>query len=116
MNNNSLEQYYEATILPLFQDNSLIKITWKDHGRVGLDTYAHHFENTDGVEYILVNEDFPGSEYPPDKLTHKMVAAPSTDDGIIRIDTEEAWTPNVSGYFSLYKESINTKDLNTRGF
>lgn len=104
MDNHSLEQYYETTILPLFQDKATKTITWKDHGKVGLDTYAHYFEDINGVEYILVNEDFPGNEYPPDDLTHEMVVAPNTDDGIIKIATEDAWKPNVSGYFSLYKE------------
>lgn len=104
MDNHSLEQYYESTILPLFHNNVTTAITWKDHGRVGLDTYAHFFEDADGVEYILVNEDFPGSEYPPDDLTHEMVLAPNTNDGIVEIATEREWRPNVSGFFSLYRE------------
>lgn len=104
MDDRSIEQYYETVILPLFHIELKEDIVWKDHGKVGLDTWAHYFENKSGVEYILVNEDFPGSEYPADDLTHQMIVAPNSEDGIIKVTIGDDWIPNISGYFSLYKE------------
>lgn len=104
MDSSFLEQYYEGVILPLFHYEGAEVVAWKDHGKVGLDTWAHHFDNSEGVEHILVNEDFPGSEYPPDDLTHEMVSFPDSEDGILHVSIGSDWIPNISGYFSLYRE------------
>lgn len=46
MSTSLLEQYYEIVILPLYTDIvSFSSITWKDHGKIGLDTWTHYFED-----------------------------------------------------------------------
>ncbi len=104
MDNGFLEQYYEKAILPLYEDASISVMKWVDHGQVGPDNYAHHFENAQGVEFILLNEDFPDGSYLSDNLTHQFVPAPNYEDGIVAVSIGRKWVPNISGYFTLYKE------------
>lgn len=45
MDDSFLEQYYEQIVLPLnAKAISFTTIKWKDHGKVGPDTWAHYFE------------------------------------------------------------------------
>lgn len=99
-----LEQYYEKIILPLYGDAVMpAKITWKDHGKVGLDAWAHYFEDESGREYVLLYEDFPGSDYLNDDLTHDIV--PYGDDTSVQVSiTPDKMIDNISGYFTLYTE------------
>ncbi len=60
MSNSFLEQFFEQVILPRYKDVvKFDEITWVDHGKAGLDAWAHHFR-ADGKEYVLLYEDFPG--------------------------------------------------------
>ncbi len=104
MSNKFLEQFYENVILPQYGDKTGFKsIAWKDHGKVDLDAWAHYFEDENGREYVLLYEDFPGSTFLDDGLTHEVVRRGnetslqlSLDDGI-KIE-------NIIGYFTLYRE------------
>jgi len=105
MDNAFLEEYYEKVILPLYKDESINVSSWKDHGKVGPDNWAHYFETKQGKEFVLLNEDFPGGIYLNDGLTHDPVKIPSSDETALRVTIgDSAWIPNVSGYFTLYRE------------
>jgi hypothetical protein len=107
MNTKFLEQYYKAVILPLYGDAiTLSGISWKDHGKVGNDTWAHYFDDKNGREYVLLYEDFPGSEYLNDDLTHDIVKC--GEDTSIRVEvTPGNAIENVAGYFTLYEEKLD---------
>lgn len=99
-----LEHYYETVILPQYDTEDFSAgIQWKDHGKVGLDTWAHYFDDANGREYALIYEDFPGNEYPSDKLTHDIV--PCKGEVCLRIaSAPEKTIDNILGYFTLYRE------------
>jgi hypothetical protein len=104
MNNTSLEQYYENIILPQYSSAVTFKsITWKDHGKVGLDAWAHYFENENGREYVLLYEDFPGNDYLNDELTHEIVVCGDSKTLHVALSTD-GLVDNVVGYFTLYQE------------
>ncbi len=106
MNIDLLENYYETVILPLYGDTlDMSSITWKDHGQVGPDSWAHYFDDEDGREYVLLYEDFPGGDYLNDDLTHEIV--PCGDETIVRITARpEKNVDNLVGYFTLYAEKV----------
>ena len=100
-----LEQFYEKIILPKYGLVFSDVFKWKDHGKVGPDTYAHYLEDADGTEFVLLNEDFPNGDYMSDNLTHSTVPLVGDDNSdILRVTIGTDWIPNVSGYFTLYKE------------
>lgn len=107
MKNGFLEQYYEQVILPLYGDAiTPSELTWKDHGKVGLDAWAHYFEDANGREYILLYEDFPGGDYLNDDLTHDIVKC--RDESSVRVSiSPDKQIDNVAGYFTLYAERQN---------
>lgn len=104
MNENLLERYYESVVLPLYDDDiDVADITWKDHGQVGPDAWAHYFDDRDGREYVLLYEDFPGSDYLNDDLTHEIL--PCGEEASVRVMTvPERTIDNFTGYFTLYGE------------
>ena len=102
-----LEKYYEKVILPLYAEGSIKVATWKDHGKVGPDNWAHYFEDADGIEYVLLAEDYPGGIYLDDDLTHDVVPAPGGESALYA-SFDNRWIPNISGYFTLYKERDRT--------
>ena len=104
MDNTFLEHFYETVVLPSYADVSFKKITWKDHGKVGLDTWAHYFEDEDGTEFILLYEDFPGNEYINDNISHSVVTV--GDEPALQISlSNNKKIDNIVGYFTLYKEN-----------
>lgn len=107
MNNKTLESYFESTVLPLYKDSvDLGSITWKDHGKVGPDAWAHYFDDSHGREYVLLYEDFPGGDYLGDNLTHDIVMIDGDTSILIPGDTQEK-IENIAGYFTLYAERQN---------
>ena len=101
-----LERYYEAAILPLYKDTvTFSQVSWKDHGKVGLDAWAHYFDDENGREFVLLYEDFPGSEYLDDGMTHDII--PCGSDTSVRVaTTPESTVDNLVGYFTLYAEKV----------
>jgi len=99
-----LEQYYEKVILPLYKDDSIKVATWKDHGQVGPDNWAHYFEDANGTEYVLLAEDYPDGSYLSDDLSHDVVSVPDSESTAIQVTYNNNWIPNISGYFTLFKE------------
>ena len=109
MDNAFLEQYYEKVILPLYKDDSIKVAAWKDHGQVGPDNWAHYFEDSRGVEYVLLSEDYPSGNYLSDDLmTHEIIRIPHTGQTALQVSFDANWIPNVSGYFTLFKERSRT--------
>jgi hypothetical protein len=105
MDTSFLEQYYEQVILPQFKDSvSFEQINWKDHGKVGLDSWAHYFEDENGVEYILLYEDYPTGEYLNDNLSHTIVKI-SGEPTLQTTLSNNKIIDNIVGYFTLYKEN-----------
>lgn len=104
MNTDFLEQFYENVILPQYVNIVFGKITWIDHGAIGLDAFAHYFKVADNKEYVLVFEDFPGGTAFDDGLSHEIVLA--NDEKVIRFggDPPFKYIENITGYFTLYKE------------
>lgn len=104
MDANFLEQYYEKVILPLYSSVATFKnVTWKDHGQVGNDAYAHYFDDENGREYVLLYEDFPGGDYLNDDLTHDIL--PYKEETSVKVSIESAGAiDNIAGYFTLYQE------------
>jgi len=104
MNAEFLETYFETVVLPLYGDVlDTTAITWKDRGKVGPDAWAHYFDDKQGREYVLIYEDFPGSDYLNDDLTHEIV--PCGDQSSIQVTTNPKSTvENLTGYFTLYAE------------
>jgi hypothetical protein len=104
MTNTALENYYETVILPQYRQAVEFKtITWKDHGKIDLDAWAHYFEDENGREYVLLYEDFPGNTYLNDGLTHDIVKCGDETNIKVSISTG-AVIDNVTGYFGLYQE------------
>lgn len=104
MNNDFLEQYYEQIVLPLYAKTiSFTTIKWKDHGKVGPDTWAHYFEDETGREFVLLYEDFPGGDYLADDLTHDIIAIGNESSVQISASTNTL-VDNIFGYFTLYSE------------
>ena len=100
-----LEQYYQSVILPQYSTEDFSAgVTWKDHGKVGLDTWAHYFDDKNGREFILTYEDFPGNEYFSDDLTHDIVLCKGEPYLQVSTSTENV-VDNIFGYFTLYVES-----------
>lgn len=104
MDNQFLEQYYEKVILPLYKNDNIKVALWKDHGQVGPDNWAHYFEDENKTEYVLLAEDYPGGIYLNDDLTHEVVPIPDSDTSALRVSFDNFWIPNISGYFTLFKE------------
>jgi len=104
MNDTFLEQYYENVILPQYGNEAGFKtVSWKDHGKIDLDAWAHFFENENGREYALVYEDFPGDTFLNDNLTHDVVKA--GEERSICVSVEPGGQiDNVAGHFTLYRE------------
>ena len=104
MDNYSLEHFYETVILPQYGDAvTFKKIAWKDHGKVGLDAWAHYFEDENGREYILLYEDFPGGDYLNDNLTHDIINSGNEPSLQVTLSNQKQ-VENVVGYFTLYQE------------
>lgn len=104
MDNTLLERYYEKVVLPFYEkDVDVSSIAWKEHGKVGLDTWAHYFDDPSGREFVLLYEDFPGNEYMSDELTHEIVLASGESTIEIRSKPERS-VENLLGFFSLYRE------------
>ena len=99
-----LEQYYEKVVLPLYKDPSINVVLWKDHGQVGPDNWAHYFEDADGTEFVLLNEDTPSGTYLNDDLTHDIVPVPGSNSSALQVTLGNTWIPNISGYFTLLRE------------
>ena len=60
-------------------------------------------EDSNSKEYVLVFEDFPGSVFLDDKLTHEIVKI--GDERSVKLDVcSSKYIPNVTGYFSLFRE------------
>lgn len=104
MNDKFLEQFYESVILSRYKDGIDIGgIKWKDHGKVELDSWAHYFEDKNGKEYVLLFEDSPGSSFLDDGLSHEVIKL--GDESSIGISFSDGkYIPNVTGYFTLYRE------------
>lgn len=108
MDTTFLEQYYEKVILPLYEDDSIKVAIWKDHGQVGPDNWAHYFEDANGTEFVLLAEDYPGGIYLNDDLTHDAILVPGSESTALQVIFNNKWIPNISGYFTLYKEQDRT--------
>lgn len=106
MDNTLLERYYETVILPLYGDAiKLSEISWKDHGKVGQDSWAHYFEDESGREYVLMYEDSPGNDYLDDGLTHDIVKC-GDQTSVQIVSSPERTVDNVVGHFTLYAERV----------
>lgn len=103
MDNSFLEHYYETAILPQYTDVHFETIAWKDHGKVGLDTWAHYFEDQTGREYVLLYEDFPTGEYLNDDLSHEVIPSGNQPSIQVALSTDKK-IENLVGFFTLYKE------------
>ena len=99
-----LEQFYENVVLPRFSDAATFEtITWKDHGKVALDSWAHYFDDETGREWVLLYEDFPGESPFDDELSHEIVKINGETSIKLSFDDGKL-TDNITGYFTLYKE------------
>lgn len=99
-----LEKYYQTVILPQYSTEDFSSgVNWKDHGKVGLDTWAHYFDDKSGREFVLLYEDFPGNEYLSDDLTHDIVLCQGEICLQVSASTD-GLVDNMLGYFTLYKE------------
>ena len=104
MDDSFLEQYYEQIVLPLYvKAISFTTIKWKDHGKVGPDTWAHYFEDETGREFVLLYEDFPGGDYLADGLSHDIIVIGNESSVQISASTNTL-VDNIFGYFTLYAE------------
>lgn len=103
MNTQALESYYEYAILSQYGDVIKYPITWKDHGKVDLDAWAHYFDDAQGREHVLLYEDFPSGSYFADGMSHEVVRI--GDEASLRVVlSNEALVDNAVGYFTLYRE------------
>ena len=107
MNDNLLEKLYELVILPNYPEINVGSIHWKDHGKVDHDTWAHYFDNENGVEYILLFEDHPGGSFLADGSTHDLVMTDDRASIRYSLDAPFKYVENLTGYFSLYKEKAH---------
>lgn len=110
VDNKFLEHYYEYVVLPQYgSDLDLKTLTWKDHGKIDLDAWAHYFEDSDGREYVLLYEDFPGSTYLTDGLTHEVVRVNGQTSLELLFSDGNKKIDNLVGYFTLYREKGQNK-------
>lgn len=104
MTTKFLEQFYENSILPRYKDAITFgDITWVDHGKVGLDAWAHYFKSS-GKEFVLVYEDFPGNTDFDDGLSHEVIKCGDETSIELRFGDDAKQIPNVTGWFTLYRE------------
>lgn len=104
MTNAFLEQFYEDIILPRYKEViNFTHITWIDHGKVGLDAWAHYFKSN-GREFVLLYEDFPGNVDFDDGLSHEVVKCGDKTSLELRFSDDGKQIPNVVGWFTLYRE------------
>jgi len=104
MDNKFLEQFYENVILPRYKEAvNFGAIAWVDHGKVSMDAWAHYFKSN-GNEYVLVYEDFPGNTDFDDGLSHEVVKCGDETSIELRFSDDAKQVPNVTGWFTLYKE------------
>lgn len=100
-----LEKFYEQVILPRYEDSAQFgKITWIDHGKVGLDAWAHYFQGTNGTRYILLYEDFPDGSYLADDPTHEIIKLGDEPSHKFGFGDNTRLVPNITGYFTLFRE------------
>ena len=101
--NKFLEQFYERVILPRYEDTVRFdEITWVDHGKVGMDAWAHYFKS-DGKEFVLVYEDFPGNTDFDDGLSHEVIKCGEETSIELRFSDDTKQVTNVTGWFTLYQ-------------
>lgn len=105
MNNEFLEKYYEKTILPEYGDVISFPVAWKSHGKVGPDSWAHYFDSSNGVEFVLVYEDFPERNYLEDGLSHEIIKC-GNETSLHVSSSRDKSIDNLFGYFTLYKEKV----------
>jgi hypothetical protein len=106
MTNEVLEAFYESVILPNYAEVHTKNIQWKDHGRTGPDTWAHHFIDENDIEYVLVFDDYYiNGSFLDDNPSHNLIRRGDTD--FIRFGSEPPYKyiENVTGYFSLYEKN-----------
>jgi hypothetical protein len=102
MDIEALESYL-ATILSRYGDEIAYPITWKDHGKVDLDAWAHYFDDVRGREYVLLYEDFPDGSFLKDGLSHDVV--PCGKETSLRVTVPpEFRVDGTTGYYTLYRE------------
>jgi hypothetical protein len=98
------EQFYERVILPRYADTvDVHTITWKDHGKIDLDAWAHYFDDRDGNEYILLYEDYPSGSFLADGLSHEVVKCGNEASLELKFGDNKQLT-NIAGWFTLYRE------------
>jgi len=104
MTDQFLEQFYENVIFPRYKDSVTFgKITWIDHGKVGLDAWAHHFKAEDNREYVLLYEDFPDGSYLNEDLSHEVVKVGNEISIQLKFG-DDAEIVNITGWFTLFVE------------
>lgn len=104
MDEKFLEKFYENVILPQYSNEvSVADIVWKDHGKPGLDSWAHYFEDKDGREYVLLYEDFPDGAFLKDGLTHEPVEINGEISFELKFGNAKQ-IPNLTGWYTLYRE------------
>jgi len=102
--NKFLEKFYERVIIPRYGDSiARGSVEWIDHGKVGLDSWAHHFRIS-GIEYTLLYEDFPDGSYFQDDPTHELVKCNGETSIELRFSDETNQIPNLTGWFTVYRE------------
>ena len=101
------EEYLQTVVLPLYGEAlDTSDITWKDHGQVGPDAWAHYFDDKDGREYVLLYEDFPGGDYLNDDLTHEVVKC-GEETSVQVASISRLSEDKLDGYFTLYAEKTS---------
>ncbi len=104
MNKDLLELFYEKAILPNYDEFDSKNITWKDHGKISDDSWAHYFDCA-GKKYVLVFEDFPGEVSFDDGLSHNIIKA--GDKTSLRFGGDSLkYAENITGYFTLFREKV----------
>ena len=104
MTDTFLEKLYETVILPNYPEVNVGTIHWKDHGKVGLDAWAHYFDDEKGTEYVLLFEDHPSGSFLDDGLSHELIESDGRKNIRFSLDTPFKYVENITGYFTLYKE------------
>ncbi len=106
VNYSDIEKFYEKVILTQYVIE-LGSITWDDHARIGADTFAHYF-TANSKQYVLVFEDFPSQSHFIAEAS-EFIPAHNNQNGVVKYpeddETTHQYLENVTGYFSLYKES-----------
>ena len=65
--------------------------------------WAHYFKSN-GKEYVLVYEDFPGNTDFDDGLSHEVVKRGDETSIELRFSDDTKQVPNLTGWFTLYRE------------